>query len=305
MIARGAALFAAILLWAPAAPAAELRVVTTTPSLADLARRVGGERVKASALMRGPESPHNVVPTPSFSMRLRKSDLFVHLGLDAEPWVPSLVRSARQRRLLPGSEANIDASRGISLLEVPAKGGLSRALGDIHVYGNPHYLLDPLNGVIVAGTLRDAFARADPAGAEDYRRNASALAERLRALTGRLVARLRPWLGRRVVVYHRSWPYFLHRFGLVEGGQVEPRPGIVPGPRHVSSLAARMRQEGMAVVVLETYSNRKVGRHLAQEAGGRAVVLAQEVNATPEAVDYPALFEHNVGVLADALGSGE
>ena len=178
--------------------AAELRVVTPTPALADLARRVGGDRVASSSLMRGPENAHNVVPTPSFALRLRKADLFVHLGLDAEPWVPNLVRSARQQRLLPGGEANVDASPGISLLEVPAPGGLSRAFGDIHVYGNPHYLLDPLNGIRVGLTLAEAFTRADPAGAGAYAANAAALAERLRALSERLERELRPWTPTRI-----------------------------------------------------------------------------------------------------------
>ena len=113
-------------LW-PGFALAEVGVVTTNPSLADLTRQVGGEQVRVESLMRGPENPHNVIPKPSFVMKLRKADLFVHLGLDAEPWVPSLVRSARRERLLAGGEGNIDASRGIGLLEVPSRGELTRS----------------------------------------------------------------------------------------------------------------------------------------------------------------------------------
>ena len=103
--------------------------------------------------MRGPENPHNVIPKPSFVMKLRKADLFVHLGLDAEPWVPNLLRSARRERLLAGGDGNVDASKGIDLLEVPSRGELTRALGDIHVYGNTHYVLDPLNGIVIGRTI--------------------------------------------------------------------------------------------------------------------------------------------------------
>ena len=300
-----AVLLALILGLASPVAAAELRVVTTTPALADLARRVGGDRVAASSLMRGPENAHNVVPTPSFALRLRKADLFVHLGLDAEPWVPNLVRSARQARLLPGREANVDASRGIELLEVPAPGGLSRAFGDIHVYGNPHYLLDPLNGIRVGLTLADAFTRTDPAGAGAYAANAATLAERQRALSERLEQELRPWRGARVIVYHRSWPYFLQRFGLVEAGQVEPKPGIAPGPRHISALAQRMRAENVRVIILDTFSNERIAERLARDADAQALVLAQEVDALPEATDYEALFDYNVGKLSAALAAAK
>lgn len=292
------ALFVALAL---PAQASELRVVTTTPNLADLARLVGGGRVEASSLMRGSENPHNVVPKPSFALRLRKADLFVHTGLDAEPWVPNLVRSARQSRLLPGGEANIDTSRGIELLEVPERGGLSRAFGDIHVYGNPHYLLDPLNGIIVARTLAAAFTQADPAGGDAYAANTAALGARLSALSERLEQRLRSYAGAPVVVYHRTWSYFLRRFGLMAVATVEPKPGIAPGPRYVSALAERMRAESVRVVVLETFSNDRVANGLAREADAAAIVLAQEVNALPAATDYETLFTSNVEALAAAL----
>lgn len=289
---------------ASSAAAAELRVVTTTPNLADLARQVGGARVESSSLMRGPENVHNVVPKPSFALRLRKADLFVHTGLDAEPWVPNLVRSARQARLLPGGDANVDASRGVGLLEVPDAGGLSRAFGDIHVYGNPHYLLDPANGAVVARTLADAFARKDPAGAEVYAANAEALAARLQALTSRLEERLDRWRDAPVVVYHRTWSYFLARFGLREVGTVEPKPGIAPGPGHVRTLAERMRADGVRVILLETFSDEHVADRLADQTGARALSLAQEVNALPDATDYEALFAYNVERIAEALEGG-
>jgi ABC-type Zn uptake system ZnuABC Zn-binding protein ZnuA len=143
----------------PSFALAEVRVVTTNPTLADLTRQVGGDQVRVMSLMRGPENPHNVIPKPSFVMKLRKADLFVHLGLDAEPWVPNLLRSARQERLLSGGRGNVDTSMGIVLLEVPSQGELTRALGDIHVYGNTHYVLDPLNGIVIGRTIAKALTR--------------------------------------------------------------------------------------------------------------------------------------------------
>jgi ABC-type Zn uptake system ZnuABC Zn-binding protein ZnuA len=302
---RGAfeiASFAALAMLAPALVGAEVRVVATSPALADLAGRVGGSAVEVEALMRGPENPHNVVPKPSLVMKLRKADLFVHLGLDAEPWVPSLVRSARLERLLPGGAANVDASRGIVLQEVPSRGGLSRAFGDIHVYGNTHYLLDPLNGIVVAHTIADALERADPEHRERYRGNLEALEERLLALVDRLAERMEPHRGTRVVTYHRTWPYFLRRFSLEKLAEVEPKPGIAPGPQHIAELAERMRREGVRLVIVETFSNQKIAARVAGRADARAVVLAQEVRALPGVDSYERLFEYNVEAILEALG---
>ena len=294
----GIALLAAL---APCLVRAEVCVVTTSPALADLTRQVGGSTVEVEALMRGRENPHNVVPKPSLVMKLRKADLFVHLGLDAEPWVPLLVRSARRERLLPGASGNIDASRGIVLQEVPSRGGLSRAFGDIHVYGNTHYLLDPLNGIIVARTIADALARADPGHREPYEQNFEVLEQQLLALTARLVERMEPYRKTRVVTYHRTWPYFLRRFSLEKMAEVEPKPGIAPGPQHIARVAEQMSQAGVRVVIVETFSSQKIAERVAKRAGARAVVLAQEVYALPEVDSYARLFEYNVDTLLDAL----
>jgi ABC-type Zn uptake system ZnuABC Zn-binding protein ZnuA len=297
----GIALLAALVTLTPGLAQSEVHVVTTTPALADLSRQVGGSRVEVEALMRGPENPHNVVPTPSLVMKLRKADLFVHLGLDAEPWVPSLVRSARRERLLPGGSGNIDASLGIVLQQVPLPGGLSRAFGDIHVYGNTHYLLDPMNGTVVARTIAAALERADPEHRELYSENLEALGKRLSALTDRLVERMKPYRGTSVVTYHRTWPYFLHRFSLEKIAEVEPKPGISPGPQHIAGVAEQMSQKRVRVVIVETFSSRKIAERVAERAGARAVVLAQEVHALPDVSSYERLFEYNVDALIGAF----
>jgi ABC-type Zn uptake system ZnuABC Zn-binding protein ZnuA len=295
------ALLAACVLLTPGLAQSEVYVVATTPALADLSRQVGGSGVEVEALMRGPENPHNVVPTPSLVMKLRKADLFVHLGLDAEPWVPSLVRSARRERLLPGGSGNIDASRGLVLQQVPLPGGLSRAFGDIHVYGNTHYLLDPMNGIIVARTIAAALERADPEHRELYSENLESLGKRLSALTDRLVERMKPYRGTSVVTYHRTWPYFLRRFSLENIAEVEPKPGIAPGPQHIARVAEQMSQQHVRVVIVETFSSHKIAERVAERADARAVVLAQEVHALPGVDSYERLFEYNVDALIEAL----
>jgi len=278
----------------------EVRVVATNPTLADLARQIGGDQVRVESLMRGPENPHNVIPKPSFVMKLRKADLFVHLGLDGEPWVPNLLRSARQARLLPGGTGNVDASLGIELLEIPSRGELTRALGDIHVHGNTHYVLDPLNGAVIGRNLANAFSRVAPEHTATFDAHAERLASDLADLTERLQRAMAPLSGSQVVTYHRTWPYFLKRFQLQKLDEVEPKPGISPGPRHIAEVAERMLDQDAGLVVVETFSDRRTAAKLADLCNGRTVLLAQEVNAIPEVDTYQKLFEFNVKTLLAA-----
>jgi zinc/manganese transport system substrate-binding protein len=280
---------------------AQIRVVTTTPTLADIARQVGGSHVQVESIMRGPENPHNVIPKPSFIMKLRSADLFVHMGLDAEPWVPELVKGTRQQRLHPGNDANVDASTGIALLEVPQHGELTRAEGDIHAFGNPHYALDPLNGIIIARTVADALKRFDGAHARDFDANYKDFARRVRDLTQRLTAEIKPYGGTKIVVYHRVWPYFFERFNLVKADEIEPKPGLSPGPRHLSQVVQAMKDQNIKVVVVETFNSLTNAESVAHRAGGKAIVLPTEVNAIPEVTSYEALFEHNVRALIQAF----
>lgn len=292
---------AALCLSLPRPVHAQLRVVTTTPTLADITRQVGGEWVSVESIMRGPENVHNVVPKPSFMTKLRKADLFIHGGLDAEGWAPLLVKGARIPELLPGNPGNVDASPGIALKEVPGPGGFSRALGDIHVFGNTHYALDPLNGIIIAHTIAGRLARADPLHRDEFESRAAAYEARLRALTERLVKEMEPYRGTPVATYHRLWTYFLDRFDLRRVAEIEPKPGIAPGPGHLTECVEAMEEAGAKIVLVETFNPFKNAESVADRVGGQAVLLAQEVGALPEVDTYEKLFEHDVRALLDAF----
>jgi ABC-type Zn uptake system ZnuABC Zn-binding protein ZnuA len=173
-------------------------------------------------------------------------------------------------------------------------------MGDIHVYGNTHYVLDPLNGIAIGRTLANALSRFDPANAALFAQRADELEQDLRHLTAALRERMQPLAGASVVTYHRTWPYFLKRFALTKLAEVETKPGIAPGPRHIARVAEQMERDGVGLVIVETFSDQKTARRVAELAGGRAVVLAQEVDALPGADSYQALFEHNVEALLAA-----
>jgi len=280
---------------------AQIDVVTSTPNLADLVRQVGGEHVEVQSIMRGPENPHNVIPKPSYMMKLRRAELFIHSGLDGEPWAPLIVKGARRSHLLIGGEGNIDASRGVVIKEVPRRGGITRAQGDIHALGNPHYLLDPGNAPIVAQTIASALARTDPDHRDDYEKNLAAFNQRVRALGEKLDARMRPYRGTVVVTYHRAWRYLLDRYGLRKVAEIEPKPGIAPFPAHLAYCVKKMRAEDAKVVIVETYSPLANAESVAERAGGVAVVLGQEVHSIDGADTYEELLERDVDRLIEAF----
>jgi len=293
--------FAVALACFGAAAHAELRVVTSTPTFADIARQVGGEHVDVESIMNGPENVHTVNARPSYMMLVKRADLFCHAGLDAEPWVPQLLKGARNRRMLPGGEGNVDLSAGVPLKEVPSQGQMSRAFGDIHVYGNTHYFHDPMNAAIIAGTMADAFAREDPGNADAYHANADAFADRMDDLVARLQEAAEPFRGAPVVVYHRTWPYLLDRFGFVECAEIEPKPGIQPGPQHIREVVSRMEAQDCSVILAEAYANPRTVNGVAERAGATVVDMAHEVNAIEGVDTYDKMVEYNINAILEAL----
>jgi len=280
-----------------------IHIITTTPTFADIANRVGGEFVDAKSLMKGRENVHTVPPKPSFIMKLRRADFFIHAGLDGEPWVPQLLNTSRRPNLRVGAPGNIDASIGIQLLEVPDRASLSRANGDVHVFGNPHYMTDPLNGVIVAKHIRDVLIDYDPDHADAYRTNCDAFESDIKDLIERMDTKLEPYRGAKVIVYHKAWPYFLNRFHLVEAGAIEPKPDIPPGPKHLLELEQLIKNQHVRVIIVDTFNPLKVGQRVADKTGAVAIVLAANVHGIEGADDYISLFETDIDRLVKAFES--
>src|SRR5687768_10176228 len=168
-------LLAASLVTAAVFPArdagAQLKVVTSTTDLYDIARAVGGSRIKATHISEGYQDPHFVEAKPSFILQLRKADVWAYVGLELEAgWMPLLLNGARNPKVSAGGAGHIDVSKAIKVLDVPT-GSVDRSQGDVHVQGNPHYWLSPANGRRIAQLYRDRFSALDPAGASAYAAN--------------------------------------------------------------------------------------------------------------------------------------
>ena len=279
-----------------------LRVVTSTEDLASIAREVGGDRVDVTALARGYQDPHFVDPKPSFILAVNRADLYIAVGRDLElGWLPPLLTNSRNAKVLPGASGYLDASRSVRILEIPT-GQITRAMGDVHPLGNPHYWLEPGNGRLIAATIRDKLSELSPADAAAFARRYDDFDRRLSAAERRWDAVMAQHRGAKVVTYHRSWPNFMERFGLEVIGYVEPKPGIPPSPLHTIQLIEEMKRDDVALIVVEPYFNLKTPEAIVNQlTGGRVLVLAPSVGGVDEVTGYIQLFEYNVNLLAGAL----
>jgi len=285
-----------------AAPAhAELNVVTTTEDLAALAREVGGDKIKVESLSRGYQDPHFVEAKPSFVIKLHSADLLIAVGRELEiGWLPPLVNQARNAKVQPGGEGYFDASQGVKILEIPT-GQLTRAMGDVHPQGNPHYWLDPDNGLRIAKGIQKKLSTLSPGDAAYFADREAAFEKRLTEAQKRWDAQLAPYKGTKIVTYHRSWPNFVDRFGLDVIGYVEPRPGIPPSPSHTLDLITDMKAKNVKIIMVEPYFDLKTPNSIARETGAKVLVMAPSVGAEKEITDYISLFDYDVKLLAAAL----
>jgi len=283
---------------------AQVTVVATTPTYASLVEEIGGPHARVQSLMKGPENVHRLVPTPSKMMALRNADLLVHSGLDCEPWLPVLLRGSRNREVQPGQPGNVNCARGIKLKKVP-RGRMSRAEGDLHIFGNPHYQSDPINVILMARTIRDALKQSDPANADDYDQRYTEFEERMKKKLVEWLTKLRPYQGEKVVAYHDAFCYFTDRFGLETVGFVEPKPGIEPSPSHTAELVTRMRQTGCKVILVNSWADRATAQSVAQRTGATAIVYPEWVGGVAEADDVFACFDYMVDSLVEALSGTE
>jgi ABC-type Zn uptake system ZnuABC Zn-binding protein ZnuA len=293
---------AALLALAAVTPArAAVNVMTATEDLADLTRQVGGERVKVESIARGYQDPHFVEAKPSFILKLAKADLLVVVGRELEiGWLPPLIQQSRNAKIQPGAEGYFDASLTAKILELPT-GQITRAMGDVHPLGNPHYWLDPDNGRRIAKAIAEKLARMAPADASYFASRYADFDKRVADAEKRWDAMMVPYKGLKIVTYHRSWPNFADRFGLDVIGYVEPRPGIPPSPSHTIELIAEMKRQNVKILLVEPYFDLKTPQSIGRETGARVLVMPPSVGGEKEVPDYVTLFDYDVNLLVKAI----
>lgn len=280
---------------------AAVRVVTSVQDFASLAETVGGKRVEAFSLAKGYQDPHFVESKPSFVLKLSRAQLLIVAGLELEiGYLPPLLDQSRNPKIRPGTPGYLDASVGCQILERPT-GVVTRAMGDVHPFGNPHFWLDPDNGRVIARAIAAKLSALDPAGKGEYAANLARFEADLATGEKRWDAALAPFAGTEVVTYHNSWPNFLKRFRLIAAGYIEPKPGVPPSPAHIVELVDMMKGKHIPVILMEPYFDERTPRSVASRTGAKLLTFIPSVGGVPEAKDYISLFDWNVKTLTEAL----
>jgi zinc/manganese transport system substrate-binding protein len=295
------ATLSATLLLPSAAQAKKLKVITTLTDLAALTQEVGGDKVDVEALAKGYQDPHFVEPKPSFLLKLRNTDLLVLVGLELEiGWLPPLITQSGNGKIQPGGQGYLDASQFAQILEIP-QGSVTRAEGDVHPMGNPHYWLDPDNGRRIAKGIAAKLSELDPGDQAYFQQREQDFENRLADADKKWMTQMAPYRGRKVVTYHRSWPNFAKHFGLDVIGYIEPRPGIPPTPSHTIELVNQMKREGVKIELIEPYFDLKTPNSIASMVNGKVLVLTPSVGGKPEITDYFKLFDYDIALLTKAF----
>jgi ABC-type Zn uptake system ZnuABC Zn-binding protein ZnuA len=283
-----------------ASGAERVRVVTTIPDLKSLTEAVGGDLVDVESLTRGTQNLHEAEVRPSMMLKLRRADLLIENGLDLDRWVDVAVQGANNGTIIRGAPGRIEISRDVPLLEVPSA-RVDRSMGDVHPLGNPHFSLDPGLAPVITQNIVDGLVRVAPPHRATFERNRQAFLARLDGEMAKWTKTMEPLRGAKVAVFHPVYIYFLTRFGLVQIGALEDRPGIPPSPAHVARLIQLMKQEKVKALLVEPWNDRKLAERVAQEAGAKALVMATAVGAVKGADTYIATIEYNIRTLAEAL----
>ena len=293
----------ATLLLPSLAAAKKLNVVTSTTDLAALTQEVGGDRITVESIAKGYQDPHFVEAKPSFLLKLRNADLLVSVGLDLEiGWLPPLITQSGNGRIQRGANGYLDASQFAEILEIP-QGTVTRAEGDVHPLGNPHYWLDPDNGRRVAKGIAGKLSELDPGDSSYFQQRVADFDKRLSEAEKRWDAEMVPYRGRKVVTYHRSWPNFAKHFGLDVTGYVEPRPGIPPTPSHTLDLINLMKRENVKVMLIEPYFDLRTPNSVGSQTGAKVLVMTPSVGGEKGVDDYFKLFDYDLNLLKQAFDS--
>ena len=277
-----------------------IKIVTTTTDMKSIAELIGGNKVSVTSIATGYQNPHFVDPKPSYIISLTKANLFVTVGLDLETgWSPQLLSSSRNTKIQKGSAGYVDASEGVNLLQVPI--AANRAEGDIHIYGNPHYWLDPLNGKIIARNIANGLERVDPSNKSFYEANLATFNNKIDLKLKEWQGKMAAYKGSKIIAYHNEWVYFETRFGLQIVDFMEPKPGIPPTPSQLVKVIKEVTANKIKVIISSPYFTTSSSDVVSKQTGVKELTMATSVGAFDSVKDYFGLFDYNIDNLITAL----
>ena len=278
----------------------KINVVTTTSDLKSITELIGKDKVDVTSIATGYQNPHFVDPKPSYIIKLSKADMFVTIGLDLETgWSPQLLTSSRNPKIQKGSNGYVDASVGVALLQVPSV--INRGEGDIHIFGNPHYWLDPINGKQIARNICDGLEKISPENKAFFEENLTAFDAKIDSKLKEWTQKMSPYKGAKIIAYHNEWVYFEQRFGLIIVDFMEPKPGIPPTPTQLVKIISEVKTNAIKVIISSPYFTTSSSDVVSQQTGAKTIILATSVGAFDPIKDYFDLFDYDTDKIIQGL----
>jgi zinc/manganese transport system substrate-binding protein len=269
---------------------AKIEVVTTYPYMSDLVQKIGKEKVNSMSLTGGSWDPHTIVPRPSLIAKVRNADLLIINGAQLEiGWLPPLLNQANNPEVMPGKKGFLDLSNYVQLIQVPTS--VSRAQGDIHPEGNPHFNLGPTNIPKLSSAIAEKLGQLDAANAQYYRDNNQIFSQQWDARLQEWSRRMESLRGSKYIEYHRNLDYFLEHYHLIVVETIEPLPGIPPTSKHILELIDKTESDQIKFILHDVYHSRKSSRYFSRKTGIPFVIIPHDVGAVKEATDIFSLFE--------------
>jgi len=293
-------LTSAIFGWATPVFAAKIRVITTLTDLADFAREVGGDLVDVHSLATGVEDTHGVPMKPSFVPMLNRADLLFLVGFDCEhAFLPALLEASKNPRIQIDRPGYVDCSKGIVPLDVPKT--TEHYAGDVHPYGNPHYMLDPVLAKTALGNIYNALVEFAPQHKAEFTRNRDTYLATLNAKIVEWKREAKSLKEVKFISYHEEWNYFAARFGMDYFGTVELKPGVDPTPRHIEALVSSMKTSHVPVVVREPQFPEKVPKLIAEQTGATMITLPIMPGGMPQTETYIKMMDYIIHTMVTAV----
>ena len=276
----------------------KLKVLTTTTNLKSIVESIGGEKVEVDSFCKGTQDPHYIEAKPSYTLKASRADLLVSIGLDLEVgWLPLIIRGSRNPKLRPGNIGSFVAGDYIETLDKPTS-ALTRADGDVHPEGNPHFLLDPVNAIVIAEKLKKKLKEIDSENSNTYDKNFEKFSKELNLKLLSWIKRVN--VGTKVITYHKTLTYFYHRFGIVNVSLLEPKPGVPPSARHILNVMKMARKNGVKLVLVENYFDPTVANRVAKDVKGLKVdITPVSVNGEKNVLSLFDLYERLVSSVEE------
>jgi zinc/manganese transport system substrate-binding protein len=279
---------------------AALNIFACEPEWAALAHELAERKADIYSATTALQDPHHVQARPSLIAHARRAQLVVCTGAELEiGWLPVILRESGNPAIAPGKPGNFEASRYITLLDVPTI--ISRAEGDVHPEGNPHIQMDARNYLPIAKALTARMIQLDPAGAVLYREHLKNFTLRWQAAIPRWEKEAAPLRGQAIIVHHKSYAYLDNWLGLNEVAELEPKPGMEPSVSHMSEVLQQLQQRPARMVVRAAYQDSRPAEWMSEHAHIPVVVLPFSVGGDDNANDLFGLFDDTIARLLAGL----